>query len=270
MATKPKARPEPARARSTKAKPRGSTTARTKARAKAPAKTSRPSRKVSVPPKAKVRRSPTRAAGRPKAKAPSTKPASRPRAKAPSTKPVTRTSAHAARPGPAASSPTIRLRVNRSWHELIVGRDLEPSTTLASLLKERLGLTGLKIACDEGACGACTVMMDGRAVLSCMTLAIEADGHEIVTIEGLPEDDPVVQAFVEQCEPGYGTALQCGYCTPGFIITARALLNENPRPTLPEVKEALSGNLCRCGCYAAIAQAVLHAADRIAAQGGAR
>ena len=157
----------------------------------------------------------------------------------------------------------IGTRVNRAWHNFEVGRDLLPSDTLATLLRENLGLTGLKVACDEGACGACTVMMDGQPVLSCMTLAVEADGHEVLTIEGLAANDPVVEAFAEQCEPGYGTALQCGFCTPGFVMTARALLDENPHPTLDEVKEALSGNLCRCGCYAAIAQAVLRAAHKI-------
>jgi len=162
----------------------------------------------------------------------------------------------------------VRLRVNGAWRELVLGRDVEPSMTLAYLLKERLGLTGLKVSCDEGACGACTVLLDGRAVLSCMMLAVEADGHEVVTIEGLPPDDPVVEAFARQCEPGHGTALQCGYCTPGFVLTARALLDDNPRPTVAEIKEALSGNLCRCGCYSGIVQAVVHASERI--EGGAR
>jgi aerobic-type carbon monoxide dehydrogenase small subunit (CoxS/CutS family) len=97
-----------------------------------------------------------------------------------------------------------------------------------------------------------------------MVLAVEADGHEVQTIEGLGEDDPVILAFAEQSEPGYGTALQCGYCTPGFVMTARALLNANPSPTLAEIKEALAGNICRCGCYAGIAQAVLRASARIA------
>jgi aerobic carbon-monoxide dehydrogenase small subunit len=161
----------------------------------------------------------------------------------------------------------IHVTVNGRRHELAVGRDLECTTTLAAFLREGLGYTGLKISCDEGACGACTVLLDGKAVLSCMMLAVEADGHEVLTIEGLPADDPVVLAFAEQSEPGYGTALQCGYCTPGFVMTARALLNENPSPTLAEVKEALSGNLCRCGCYAGIAQAVLNAARKIAERG---
>ncbi|MEI6780962.1 MAG: (2Fe-2S)-binding protein [Verrucomicrobiota bacterium] len=162
----------------------------------------------------------------------------------------------------------ITLRVNGKQREFEVGRDLLPTTTLSSFLREHLGCTGLKISCDEGACGACTIIMDGKAVLSCMLLAVEADGHDLLTIEGLPEDDPVIEAFAEQCEPGHGTALQCGYCTPGFVMTVRALLNENPSPTLEEVKEALSGNLCRCGCYAGTVKAVGHAAEKIAARGG--
>ena len=161
----------------------------------------------------------------------------------------------------------ITIRINGAWHEFEVGRDLEPSTTLSSFLREHLGFTGLKISCDEGACGACTIVMDGKAVLSCMLLAVEADGHDLLTIEGLPYDDPVIEAFAGQCEPGHGTALQCGYCTPGFVMTTRALLNENPTPAPSEIKEALSGNLCRCGCYAAIAMAVGHAAEKIAARG---
>jgi carbon-monoxide dehydrogenase small subunit len=167
----------------------------------------------------------------------------------------------------SAQTRRIRIRVNGQWRDFTLGRDLEATTTLAYLLRERLGLTGLKVSCDEGACGACTVLKDGAAVLSCMLLAVEADGHDILTTEGLPEDDPVIEAFAEQCEPGYGTALQCGFCTPGFVMTARALLNENPAPSLAEIKEALSGNICRCGCYAGIAQAVVHAAEKIAARG---
>ena len=161
----------------------------------------------------------------------------------------------------------ISIRINGEWREFEVGRDLLPTTTLSAFLRERLGCTGLKISCDEGACGACTILMDGKAVLSCMLLAVQANGHELLTIEGLPENDPVIEAFAEQCEPGHGTALQCGYCTPGFVMAARALLNENPSPTLDEVKEALSGNLCRCGCYAGITLAVKHAAGKIAAKG---
>jgi carbon-monoxide dehydrogenase small subunit len=169
--------------------------------------------------------------------------------------------------GTRVETSVVRIKINGTWHGFEVGDDIQPSDTLAYVLRERLGLTGLKVACDEGACGACTVIMDGEAILSCMTLAVEADGHEVLTIESLEKDDPVVEAFAEQCEPGYGTALQCGFCTPGFVMTAKAFLGENPHPTLEEVKEALSGNLCRCGCYAAIAQAVLRAADKMDARG---
>ncbi|MBI4350831.1 MAG: (2Fe-2S)-binding protein [Elusimicrobia bacterium] len=163
--------------------------------------------------------------------------------------------------------PPVRIMVNGAWHEFERGRDLEPETTLSFLLREKLGYTGLKVSCDEGACGACTVLLDGRAVLSCMKLAVQADGHEILTIEGLPEDDPVIRAFADQCEPGYGTALQCGFCTPGFVMTAKGLLNENPKPTLAEIKEGLSGNICRCGCYAGIARAVQHASEDTVPEG---
>jgi carbon-monoxide dehydrogenase small subunit len=168
----------------------------------------------------------------------------------------------------AGKERTIRIKVNDTWHEFSLDKDITPQMTLSYLLREKLGLTGLKVSCDEGACGACTVMMDGKAVLSCMTLAVQAQGHEILTIEGLPDDDPVVEAFAEQCEPGYGTALQCGFCTPGFVMSTKALLNENPKPGIVEIKEALSGHICRCGCYAGIAQAALHAGEKIRAKGG--
>ena len=101
-----------------------------------------------------------------------------------------------------------------------------------------------------------------------MTLAVDADGQDILTIEGLAKDDPVIAAFAEQSEPGYGTAIQCGYCTPGFVMTVKAFLNENPDPTAQEIKDALSGNICRCGCYAAIAKSVEHAAEKISGQAG--
>jgi len=173
-------------------------------------------------------------------------------------------------PRAAAAARTIQVTINGRQHEFELGRDLTPTMTLAYLLRDKLGFTGLKVSCDEGACGGCTVIMDGKAVLSCMVLAVETHGHEILTIEGLPKDDPVIEAFAQQSEPGYGTALQCGYCTPGFVMASRALLNETPRPTLAEVKEALSGNICRCGCYAGIAQAVLHASEKTAPRGGDR
>lgn len=195
------------------------------------------------------------------------KPAKAPAVKTKKAQSVTKAAVKAA---PPPVDRTVRLTINGRVHALEPGRDVEPNMTLAYVLREKLGYTGLKVSCDEGACGACTVLLDGKAVLSCMTLAVEAQGHEILTIEGLPKDDPVVEAFAAQCEPGYGTALQCGYCTPGFVMASVALLRENPRPTLDDVKEGLSGNLCRCGCYAGIAKAVLHAADTIAVRGGER
>jgi aerobic carbon-monoxide dehydrogenase small subunit len=171
--------------------------------------------------------------------------------------------------GPTTSSNAmLRIRINGEWREFEIGKDLQPWTTLSAFLKEGLGYTGLKVSCDEGACGACTVIMDKKAVLSCMILAVEANGKDITTIEGLPKDDPVILAFAEQSEPGHGTALQCGYCTPGFVMTTRALLNENPNPSIEEIREALSGNLCRCGCYDAISFAVMHAAEKIVTLGG--
>lgn len=176
--------------------------------------------------------------------------------------------AGAAQGGTAVAGPGwLRLRVNGGEHLLAEGRGFESWMTLGHVLRECLGLTGLKLACGEGACGACTVMVDGKAMLACLLLAVECEGREVLTIEGLAADDPVVRAFAEQCEPGYGTALQCGYCTPGFVMTARALLDHNPRPSRAEVVEALGSNLCRCGCYAGIVEAVLRAADLARGEG---
>lgn len=155
----------------------------------------------------------------------------------------------------------LRITINGKVREFVLGTDIEPQQTLAYLLREKLGLLGTHVSCDTGECGACTVLLDGKAALSCMTLAVTADGHEVTTIDGLAEDDPLIVAFAEQCEPGYGTAMQCGYCTPGFIMSAKGLLNENPDPTPEEIRHALSGNLCRCGTYAAVEQAVLKAAE---------
>ena len=180
-------------------------------------------------------------------------------------------------PTPPASVPakialppgrSIVFSVNGKTVRRTLGRDVPAGMKLSEFLREELGLTGVKVACGQGACGACTVLLDGRAVLSCMMLLAQADGHAVVTIEGLPADDPVIRAFAEQSAPGHGTALQCGFCTPGFVMTAKALLAENPAPTLEEVRQGLSGNLCRCGCYQGIAQAVLEAARRLR-EGGA-
>jgi aerobic carbon-monoxide dehydrogenase small subunit len=128
---------------------------------------------------------------------------------------------------------------------------------LLEVLRDKLALTGAKLACGMGECGACTVLLDGEAVCSCLTLAIETQGRAITTIEGLAkpgELDPVQEALAEH------GGVQCGFCTPGMTLTARALLNENPTPTEAEVRQALSGNLCRCTGYGKIVEAVLAAA----------
>ena len=134
------------------------------------------------------------------------------------------------------------------------------SHTLAHTLRETLGLTGTKVSCDNGACGSCTVLMDGRAVLSCMTLTVECEGRSITTIEGLADPktgrlDPLQQAFIDH------TAFQCGFCTPGMILSARALLDGTPSPTEAEVKEALSGNFCRCISHYQVVEAVMAVAE---------
>ncbi|MCX8021494.1 MAG: (2Fe-2S)-binding protein [Syntrophorhabdaceae bacterium] len=158
----------------------------------------------------------------------------------------------------------IKLSVNGIGYELEIGDkpgEVDYGHTLAHTLRETLNLTGTKVACDHGACGCCTVLMDGKAVLSCMTLTVECDGKNITTIEGLKDNktgalDPIQQAFIEH------SAFQCGYCTPGIIMSAKALLMENPSPSKEEIKEALSGNFCRCiSNYQAI-DAVITASNR--------
>jgi aerobic-type carbon monoxide dehydrogenase small subunit (CoxS/CutS family) len=139
----------------------------------------------------------------------------------------------------------IRLTVNGKLHELMVGKDVKPSHTLAHTLRETLGLTGTKIACDHGGCCSCTVLMDGETVLSCMTLTVECDGKNVVTIEGLKdrktgELNALQQSFIDH------TAFQCGFCTPGIIMSAQALLDKSPDPSEDEVEQALAGHFCRC------------------------
>jgi carbon-monoxide dehydrogenase small subunit len=129
--------------------------------------------------------------------------------------------------------------------------------TLLEVLRETLGLTGTKEMCNKGDCGGCTVIMDGKPVLSCLTLAVEAQGKQIVTIEGLADGfklHPIQQAFVDK------GAIQCGYCTPGFIMSAKALLDKNPRPTEEQIKEGIANNICRCTGYVQIVEAIQAAA----------
>ncbi|MHB8765859.1 MAG: (2Fe-2S)-binding protein [Deferrisomatales bacterium] len=153
----------------------------------------------------------------------------------------------------------VRLTVNGSTHPLQV----EPRRTLLETLREDLGLTGAKEGCGVGACGTCTVLVDGRPVRSCLALTVELEGCEILTIEGLADTwpgrgeaelHPVQEAFVA------GHGIQCGFCTPGMILTAKALLDERPRPTDAEIREALSGQVCRCTGYAKIVESVKLAA----------
>jgi carbon-monoxide dehydrogenase small subunit len=154
----------------------------------------------------------------------------------------------------------IVLTINNQKYPLKEGFDFEASDSLAYVLREKLGFTGVRVSCNQGACGACTILLDGKSVLSCLMLAMDADGREIITIEGLTENDPVARAFAEESDPGYGTAMQCGFCTPGFVLETKSLLHENPAPTEEEIKDALSGHICRCGCY----QGVRHAAQKAA------
>lgn len=150
---------------------------------------------------------------------------------------------------------SITLTVNGEEYEVKVGL----TDTLADTLREKLGLTGTKTMCNEGECGSCTVLIDGKPILSCLMLAVECEGKNILTIEGLAEPltgelHPIQKAFVEH------SGMQCGICTPGMILTAKALLDDNPSPTEDEVREALAGNLCRCGNYKRITECVLAAA----------
>ncbi|MCL5266170.1 MAG: (2Fe-2S)-binding protein [Chloroflexi bacterium] len=148
----------------------------------------------------------------------------------------------------------IALLVNSE--EYVV--DVEPYWTLLDVLRREIGLTGTKKGCDSGDCGACTVLMDGKAVDSCLVLAVAAQGKSILTIEGLARDEklhPLQEAFIE-----YG-AIQCGYCTSGMILSAKALLDENPHPTEEEIRKGIAGNLCRCTGYAKIVEAISAVAE---------
>ncbi len=151
---------------------------------------------------------------------------------------------------------TLELKVNGQLYEVFV----EPWRTLAEVLRGELGLTGLKVSCNTGNCGSCTVLINGKAVKSCLMLAPQAKEKEILTIEGLAADKglhPLQEAFIEHF------AVQCGYCTPGMILKAKALLDENPYATEDEIRASLSGNLCRCTGYVKIVEAIMAAQEKI-------
>lgn len=151
----------------------------------------------------------------------------------------------------------IAVTVNGDLYRL----DVATHHSLLEVLRDQLALTGTKVCCAEGECGACTVLVDGRAVNSCLMLAVEADGHAVTTIEGLAAEgrlDAVQQAFLD------AGAVQCGFCTPGMILSARYILMKHPHPSLEQVKEGLGGNLCRCGGYSRIIEAVLNVAEAAA------
>jgi xanthine dehydrogenase YagT iron-sulfur-binding subunit len=150
----------------------------------------------------------------------------------------------------------VKLSVNGKDHDVLI----EPHWTLQRTLQNRLGLTGAKQMCDRGGCGSCTVIIDNRAVLSCMTLTVECEGKKIETIEGIAADkrwEPLLKAYCKW------DAMQCGYCTPGFVVSAKALLEKNPRPTEEDCKQALAGYLCCCGTYPRHPTAIMEAAPQI-------
>jgi len=146
------------------------------------------------------------------------------------------------------------MKVNGTWQTLMV----DGSSLLVDILRDRLGLTGTKKGCGKGDCGVCTVLLDRLPVNSCLVLAVQADGMEILTIEGIGEESlhPIQRAFIEK------GAIQCGFCTPGMILSAKALLDLNPTPTVEEIRQALSGNLCRCTGYSQIIEAIQSLKER--------
>ncbi|MGJ7541965.1 (2Fe-2S)-binding protein [Variovorax sp. LT1R16] len=163
----------------------------------------------------------------------------------------------AVQPNPHTGSQATRVTVNGKLHALI----LEPRASLLDVLREQLGLTGAKKGCDHGQCGACTVHIDGRRVASCLTLAVKADGCAVTTIEGIEAADgtlhPMQQSFIDH------DALQCGYCTPGQVMAAIACVREGHATSDAQIREYMSGNICRCGAYAGILEAIREAAPRM-------
>ena len=157
------------------------------------------------------------------------------------------------------------MKVSMTVNGVARENDVEPRTLLVQYVREHLGLTGTNIGCDTSSCGACTIHVNGESVKSCTMLAVQADGHDVLTVEGLAtpsELHPIQEGFKEE------HGLQCGYCTPGMMLAAKALLDENPNPTEDDVRWALSGNLCRCTGYQNIVKAVLWAADKLRGQAG--
>jgi len=164
-------------------------------------------------------------------------------------------------PAPAADVPTQRVSIKVNGDTRVV--DVEPRLLLAHLLRQALNLTGTHTGCDTTGCGACTVLFDGRPIKSCTMLAVQADGHEVETVEGMGTASglhPVQEGFKQE------HGLQCGFCTPGMMLAAKALLERNPDPTEDEVRWALSGNLCRCTGYQNIVKSVLWAGDKMRSQ----
>lgn len=157
----------------------------------------------------------------------------------------------------------IHCTVNGARHRGIV----ESRTSLADFLREGLGLTGTHLACEHGVCGACTVMMDGRAVRACLMLAVQADGHDVTTVEGIAGSDGSLSVVQQAFMDAHG--LQCGFCTPGFVVSVTAFLQDNPEPSETEIREGIAGNLCRCTGYQGIVDAVKLAAERLRAGDGA-
>jgi len=154
----------------------------------------------------------------------------------------------------------MKVKVHLKVNGLAYETEVEPRRTLLELIREDLELTGTKEGCGLGECGTCTVLVDGKPIKSCITLAVQANGREVTTIEGLEKPDgtlhPLQQAFID-----YG-AIQCGFCTPGMLLSAKALLEENPRPKEVEVRQAIAGNLCRCTGYQKIVEAILSVASK--------
>ncbi len=157
-----------------------------------------------------------------------------------------------------AQQHTVRLSVNGKAYE----REIEPRMTLVDFLRHELGLTGTHVGCEHGVCGACTIIKDGKAVRSCLMLAVQADGAELRTVEGLQDENglhPIQEAFIEK------HGLQCGFCTPGFLMTTVEFLGDHPDPSDEDIREALGGNLCRCTGYQSIMESVRLAAARLRA-----